>query len=117
MAHFSSFALLELILVMARDVLGSRAAVSVPGLMAHIKSLQSISNADWPYLIEPLILFEEFLRQDPAKAYEQINFESRELYRKRIALIARRLICSEFQVAQIAIQLARQGNSQSVDPR
>ena len=43
-----------------------RGADSVPRLLAHIKSLQSISNADWVYLIEPLIVFDEFLRQDPA---------------------------------------------------
>jgi hypothetical protein len=112
------FALLELILEEARDVLHSRGKVSVPRLLAHIKSLQSISNADWIYLIEPLIVFDKFLRQDPANAFEQMDFETRELYRKRIALIARRSDCTESQVAQAALELAREGNeAESADPR
>jgi hypothetical protein len=112
------FALLELILEEARDVLHSRGKASVPLLLAHIKSLQSISNADWVYLIEPLIVFDSFLRQDPAKAFEQMDFETRELYRKRIALVARRSDCNESQVAQAALHLAREGNeAESADPR
>ena len=115
---FLKFALLELILVMARDVLRPPGAVSVPLLMAHIKSLQSVSNADWPYLIESLIVIDGFLRQDPAKVFEQMDFESRELYRKRIALVARRSDSSESQVAQTALQLAREGDeAESAIPR
>jgi hypothetical protein len=103
------FALLELILDEARDVLRSRGKATVPQLMAHIKSLQAVSNADWVYLIEPLIVFDKFLRQDPANTFEQMDFETRELYRKRIALVARRSDCSESQVAQAALELAREG--------
>jgi cyclic beta-1,2-glucan synthetase len=115
---FLKFTLLELILAMARDVLSSPATVSVPRLLVHIKSLQSIGNADWPYLIEPLIVFDAFLRQDPARVYEQMDFESRELYRKRVALVARRSDCNESQVAQAALQLAREGNEvESANPR
>jgi len=112
------FALLELILEEARDVLYSRGKVSVPALLAHIKSLQSISNADWVYLIEPLIVFDSFLRQDPAKIFEQMDFETRELYRRRIAFVASRSDCSESQVAQAALELARGGDeAKSTDPR
>ena len=103
------FALLELILEEARDVLRSRGKGLRTSLLAHIKSLQSITNADWVYLIEPLIVFDKFLRQDPAKIFEQMDFETRELYRKRIALVARRSDCSESQVAQAALELAREG--------
>ena len=115
---FLKFALLELILEEARDVLSSPGAASAPRLLVHIKSLQSISNADWPYFIEPLIVFDVLLRQDPAKVFEQMDFESRELYRKRIALVARRSDCSESEVAQTALELAREGNeAKSSDPR
>ena len=87
-------------------------------MLAHIKSLQSISNADWIFLIEPLIVFDTFLRQDPANIFEQMDFETRELYRKRIALVARRSDCSESQVALAALELAREGNeAKSADPR
>ena len=107
---FLKFALLELILEEARNLLSSPDQVPVPLLMVHIKSLQSIHNADWVYLIEPLIVFDVFLRQDPAKVFEQMDFETRELYRKRIAFVARRSDCSESQVAEAALELARQGN-------
>jgi hypothetical protein len=115
---FLKFALLELILGEAREVLRPHGKVSVPRLLAHIKSLQSISNADWVYLIEPLIVFDALLRQDPANVFEQLDFETRELYRKRIAFVARRSDRSESQVAQAALELAREGNeTESANPR
>jgi cyclic beta-1,2-glucan glucanotransferase len=115
---FLKFALLELILAMAREMLRSPGSESVPCLLAHIKSLQSVSNADWVHLIEPLIVFDVFLRQDPANAFAQMDFESRELYRRRIALIGRRSDSSEFQVAQAALELAREGNeAETPNPR
>ncbi len=115
---FLKLASLELILVMARDMLRSPGADSVPRLLAHIKSMQSVSNADWVYLIEPLIVLDEFLRQDPAGAYEQMDFESRELYRKRVALVARRSDSNESRVAQAALELAREGSkAEASNPR
>ena len=59
-------------------------------------------------LIEPLIVFDATLRQDPAGAYAAMDFESRELYRKRVASIARHSDCTEPQVAQAALD-ARPG--------
>jgi hypothetical protein len=106
---FFRFALLESILDEARDMLRSRGKAPAPLLLIHLKSLRSISNADWPFLIEPLIAFDAYLRQDPAGTFEQMDFESRELYRKRIALVARRSDSTEMQVAQAALELAQQG--------
>src|SRR3984957_6898923 len=115
---FLKFVLTEVILEEARDVFRARDAISVGPLMVYIKSLQSVGNADWVNLIEPLIVFDVLLRQDPANAFAQMDFESRELYRKRIALIAHRSDCSESQVAQAALELAREGNeSESPNPR
>jgi cyclic beta-1,2-glucan synthetase len=109
---FLKFALLELIL--GRGTGGAPPSRKVPEFLealAHIKSLRTVSNTDWVYLIEPLIVFDALLRQDPANAFEQMDFESRELYRKRIAFVARRSDCSESQVAQIALELAREGET------
>ena len=39
-----------------------------------------------------------------------MDFDSREFYRKRVAMIARRSDCTETQVAQTALELARQGS-------
>ncbi len=38
-----------------------------------------------------------------------MDFDSREFYRKRVAMIARRSDCTEAQVAQTALDLAREG--------
>jgi cyclic beta-1,2-glucan synthetase len=106
---FFRFAWLERILDEANKLLDPRGRTPAPLLLAYLKSLRSMSNADWPFLIEPLIAVDAFLRQDPAKTFENMDFESRELYRKRIALVARRSDCTEMQVAQAALELAQQG--------
>ncbi len=106
---FLKLALLETLLEEARTLLRSRGKAPAPLLLAHLKSLRSISNADWPFLIEPLIALDAYLRQDPAETFEHMDFESRELYRKRIALVARRSDCTEMQVAQAVLELAQQG--------
>ncbi len=114
---FFRFALLETTLDEAHNLLDSRGEPA-PLLLAHLKSLRSISNADWPFLIEPLIAFDVYLRQDPAETFEQMDFESRERYRKRIALVARRSDCTEVQVAQAALELAQKGGQlPSLDAR
>ncbi len=64
------------------------------------------------------IAFDETLRQDPAGVYAVMDFESRELYRRRIAEVARRSDATESQVAQVALDLAQKAvNSPAVNPR
>lgn len=117
-ASFLKFSLLESLLDEANVLLRSPETVSEPKLSIRLKSLRAITNTDWVYLIEPLILLDAILRLDPANTYPNMEFESRELYRKRIAFVARYSDCSESQVAQIALDLAREaaaGNGE--DPR
>ncbi len=115
---FLQFTLLEWVLEATTALLTSSDSAPIPALLRHLKSLRAIANADWVFLIEPLIALEEILRQDPAEKYGQMDFESRELYRQRIALVARFSDCSESQVAQIAVDLARHGNAiPDADPR
>jgi len=105
---FLKFALLEFLLEEAHALLRSPQATPAPQLMVHLKSLRGITHADWVFLVEPLIVFDTFLKQDPAGVFERMDFETRELYRKRIALVARRSDCNELQVAQAALELARE---------
>jgi len=115
---FLRFAMLEKILDEARALLRTSGAGPASLLINHIKSLQAITHADWVYLIEPLIAVDRFLRQDPANVYAAMDFESRELYRKRIAQVARRSDCAEWQVAQAALELAQKARgSAAVNPR
>jgi hypothetical protein len=104
---FLRFVLLEWLLDESLSLLSDSHSVSVPSLMTRILSLRAITNADWVYLIEPLILFDELLLKDPAGVYGKMDFDSRELYRRTIAQLAGRSNCSEWQVAQAALDLAQ----------
>ena len=75
-----------------------------------ISSLRDVSQASWKDLLEPLILFDAVLRQDPAGAYTKMDFDSRELYRKKVVITAQRSDCSELEVAQEALKLAREAS-------
>src|SRR6185312_1658726 len=115
------FELLESILHQARAMLHAPQSpeAAPPALLStRIKSLRDLNNADWPSLMEPLVVFESILRQDPAHAYPRMDFDSREQYRRRIAEIARHSTCSETDVASMALDLARQAHpSDFADPR
>ena len=109
LAAFLKFALLESLLDEAQTLRRTPKSVSLPAFSERTKSLRDIGNADWEFLIEPLISFDSLLQQDPAGAYKSMDFDSREFYRKRVAMIACRSDCTEAQVAQTALDLAREG--------
>ncbi len=118
---FLKFALVELILAQADAMLHEPKSpeASAPELLtARIKSLRELGHADWLSLMEPLVVFDAILQQDPARAYARMDFDSREHYRKRIAEIARHSTCSESQVASAALELAQQAQRRKLeDPR
>lgn len=115
---FLRFALLEKVLDAADTLLHATNSDSIPLLTTACSSMRAIVNADWVFLIEPLIVFDGILRQDPVSAYARMDFESREQYRKRVAYIARHSDCTESRVAEEALQLARKGGDDFTgDPR
>jgi cyclic beta-1,2-glucan synthetase len=75
-------------------------------LTARIQSLREIAYVDWFFVVEPLVVFDAVLREDPAGAYPQMDFDSREVYRKQVARIARLSECTETEVARRAVSLA-----------
>ena len=101
----------------AHFLLRSRADAPESLISIHLKSLRTVSHTDWAYLMEPLILFDAALRHDPAQAYSNMDFDSREFYRKRVAFIARHSDCTEYQVAQAALDLAREAHAKPTDDR
>jgi cyclic beta-1,2-glucan synthetase len=112
---FLKFVLLEMMLEEARPLIdsgGSAPALRIPDQM---NSLRATGNSDWAPLIEPLIVFDAVLRQDPARTYAAMDFESREYYRKRIAFIARHSDASESGVAQAAFELAQNAAAHPVE--
>lgn len=92
--------------------------LSPEGVGKMALSIREIKQTNWKVLIEPLIRFDRVLRQDPAGAYGRMDYDSRELYRKRIVRLASRSDCSEMEVAQAALALAREAQRRvSDDPR
>ena len=78
-----------------------------------LASLQEIRQTSWKVVIEPLILFDQVLRQDPAGAYSRMDYDSRELYRRKVVDIADHCDCSEMKVASEVLSLARRAKQQT----
>ncbi|HEY1809816.1 MAG TPA: glucoamylase family protein [Acidobacteriaceae bacterium] len=87
-------------------------------LTTRIQSLREIAFVDWFFIMEPLVVFDAVLRDDPAGAYPKMDFDSREVYRKQVSRIARYSDCSETEVARAAINMAKEAQQQPIaDPR
>ena len=80
-----------------------------------IKSFQHVAQASWKDDLESLIPFDEILLQDPAGAYELMDFDSRNSYRERVSQIARRSDLTEVEVAKEALTLARKAQKRGAD--
>jgi cyclic beta-1,2-glucan synthetase len=88
------------------------------GVGTCIRSLSETSHLPWKNLLEPLILFDSVLRDDPAGAYPKMDYESRELYRSKLAKVAEHSDYTEAEVARTVLDLARQAAREEYgDPR
>jgi cyclic beta-1,2-glucan synthetase len=115
------FTLLEEILAQAEAILHDRAvestSASVP-LSTCFKSLREVGHTDWVFIVESLVAFDSVLRHDPAQAYQRMDFDSREIYRKRVAEVAHYAECTEMEVAKLALELAAEAQKTPIsDPR
>jgi cyclic beta-1,2-glucan synthetase len=118
---FLELALLERVAVLAESIKDTAAplmeshdsaaaqlsedAASLRGLLA---SLRNVAATDWKELFERINAIEHILRQDPCGAYARMDFESRDVYRKTIAHLARRSKATEPQIALKALEFANQ---------
>ncbi len=83
-----------------------------------IGSMRELSEAPWRELLEPLIVFEPVLAQDPAKAYARMDYQSREVYRRTVTHYAEHSDCSELEIAHAALELAEDSTKHPpADPR
>jgi hypothetical protein len=88
------------------------------GLAACVRSLREVGETSWEKVLEPLILFDRVLHEDPAGAYPRMDFDSHDLYRQKLAEIADRSDCTEIEVANEVLKLARMASRQTdSDPR
>ena len=122
LASVLKFLLLEEIIMQANAVIQEPQSHTEAGaelLKTRMRSLRDIGYADWFSLIEPMVVYDSVLQQDPANAYKFMDFDSREAYRKRVAEVARHSDCSELQVAQAALALASEARDKQrvEDPR
>jgi cyclic beta-1,2-glucan glucanotransferase len=96
----------------------NRASEDPMGIGTCVQSLREMGQTDWREFLEPLILFDRVLREDPAGAYAAMDCESRKQYRDVVAAIASRCDWSEMDVAIQALSLAQKAQQQShADPR
>ena len=76
-------------------------------IVAHcIRSLRVLANQDWETFFEQVSPVDAVLREDPAGAYREMTFKSRDQYRGIVERLARRSGHSEVQVAQAVVRLA-----------
>jgi hypothetical protein len=88
------------------------------GARIYIRSLRDIAQAPWRELLEPLIVFEQVLRQDPAGAYARMDVDTREMYRQAVVHLAAHSDCSQLEIAQQTLALARESQRRrETDPR
>jgi cyclic beta-1,2-glucan synthetase len=72
-----------------------------------IRSLRAMAVYDWKQFFESLSLVDITLRQDPARLYSGMDFETRDHYRKAVEEIANFGQADELAIAQAAVSLAR----------
>jgi cyclic beta-1,2-glucan synthetase len=72
-----------------------------------ITSMRLLSSIDWPLFFERVSLVEQILREDPAGAYAQMDFPTRDRYRHSIEELAKGARKPETDVARRAVELAR----------
>ncbi len=79
---------LKLILLEEITVRGARLLADPAGsygVHALVRSLRDVGQTSWQEVVEPLVLFDRVLRKDPAGAYAHMDYDSRELYRMKVA--------------------------------
>ena len=79
-----------------------------------ITSMRLLSSIDWPLFFDRVSVVEQILNSDPAGAYAEMDFATRDRYRHSVEELARGSKTSELVVAERAIALAR--DAQLHDP-
>lgn len=92
------------------DGRGSSARMGELTLPALLNSLRRLDELDWKQLFEEISETEKILRQDPAAAYGRMESESRAAYWEALVDLAAHSQCSEREIAQKAVALARAPN-------
>jgi cyclic beta-1,2-glucan synthetase len=84
-----------------------RQAVNQVSVGNCVTSLRLLAAIDWADFFERTNLVDPVLRQDPAGAYAQQDFATRDRYRRAVERLARRSRFTEVEIARRAVELAR----------
>ncbi len=77
-----------------------------------ITSMRLLSTLDWQEFFESVSLVDPLLAKDPAAAYANMEFATRDRYRHVVERISKRVNVSELKVAEAAVNLAEQAAGQ-----
>ncbi|WP_346840103.1 glucoamylase family protein [Microbulbifer sp. SAOS-129_SWC] len=75
------------------------------GVASAVISLRELRTHDWRAFVETLSRVDAVLRRDPAGAYTDMDFETRDSYRGVVEAVARSSGEAEYKVAQRALEL------------
>ncbi|MBS1217029.1 MAG: hypothetical protein H6R21_162 [Proteobacteria bacterium] len=78
-----------------------------------ITSMKLLSTLDWQEFVESVSLIEPILGADPAAAYPQMDFATRDRYRHEIERIARQTRASELDVSRRVVACARKAHDRT----
>ena len=76
-----------------------------------ITSMRLLSTLDWRDFFEKVSLIDPLLGSDPAGAYSQMEFASRDRYRHVIERISKRTRSSEIEIAKTVVDLASKNDT------
>ena len=84
-----------------------------------ITSMRLLSTLDWRDFFESVSLIDPRLGKDPAGAYSQMEFSSRDRYRHVVERISKRTQVTELEIAEAAVELATKAAADyhAADPR
>ncbi|MBO9617414.1 MAG: cyclic beta 1-2 glucan synthetase [Niabella sp.] len=82
-----------------------------------IESIRLIKSTDWRKFVESVSAVEKILQTDIDGIYEKMDFTTRDRYRHIVEWVAKHSVYEEFQVAQWAIDLAKESFNRNDTPR
>ncbi|KDR95267.1 Cellobiose phosphorylase [Peptoclostridium litorale DSM 5388] len=80
-----------------------------------ITSLGEMSMWNWDDIFESLSIVEKILREDPSNTYSEMDFESRNYYRKKLQRMSAKIGVNETKVALRAIECAKLEKESGMD--
>ena len=78
-----------------------------------ITSMRLLSTLDWREFFESVSLIDSLLRADPARAYDRMDFATRNRYRHVIERLSKRTGVAELEIGRRVLELAQRADQSS----